>query len=81
MSSVLDSIKNASDYVHHALTPLDTDGASATSGAVSSAITSTQDAARAMTALGVADVPAIFDAIKNLNGVGIDDRKFLVRAA
>jgi prostaglandin-endoperoxide synthase 2 len=80
MFGILSRISRASDAISAALAPVDTEGGSlkAPPGILSKGITELEAALKAGTALSPADLPAIIDAVKNLNGKGIDDRKFFV---
>lgn len=78
MSSVLESLRHTSDFVHKSFAPVDADGAAPTPGVLSGAIGSIESAVKAGSTVSIKDAPAYLDAIKNLNGVGLDDREFLV---
>jgi linoleate 10R-lipoxygenase len=79
MSSFVDSVRDASDFVHASRAAYDNDGAAPSHGILSSAIGKVETFLSAGSSISVKDMPAYMDAIKNLNGVGIDDREFLVR--
>jgi linoleate 10R-lipoxygenase len=79
MSSFVDTVRDASDFVHSSRAAYDTDGAAPTRGILASAIGNVENFLSASSSLSIKDVPALMDAIRNLNGVGIDDREYLVR--
>jgi linoleate 10R-lipoxygenase len=79
MSGFIDSVRSTSDFLHASRSAYDDDGAKATNSVVSRAIDDVEVFFRAAGTVSIKDAPAYLDAIRNLNGVGLDDREFLVR--
>jgi hypothetical protein len=80
MSGFLNTLRKGSEFVHQSNVAYDTDGAADGEGYVASLITGMENTARTASAVNPKQIPAVYDAIKNLNGAGLDDRKFLVSA-
>jgi linoleate 10R-lipoxygenase len=78
MSGFLDTVRSTSDFVHASRSAYDDDGAPATRGVLARKLDDLEDFFHAAGAVSIKDAPAYLDAIRNLNGVGIDDREFLV---
>jgi linoleate 10R-lipoxygenase len=80
MSGFLDSVRSTSEFVNASRSAYDNDGAAPTQGILSKAIDDMSDFFHAAGSVSVKDAPAYLDAIRNLNGIGIDDREYLVCA-
>ncbi|EJU01027.1 linoleate diol synthase [Dacryopinax primogenitus] len=80
MSGILNAISRASNLISASLAPVDTDGGSlkAPPGILARGISEIEGLVRSGSAVGPSDLPALLDAIQNLNGPGIDDRLFLL---
>ncbi|KZT61366.1 heme peroxidase [Calocera cornea HHB12733] len=80
MAALVDALSRASNLISAALSPADTDGGSlkAPPGLLARSITEMEGLLKTGTALGPSDLPAVLDAIQNLNGKGIDDRLFML---
>jgi linoleate 10R-lipoxygenase len=78
MSGFLDSVRSTSQFVHSSRSDYDDDGAKAGKGILASKIDDIENFFSAAGTVSVKDAPAYMDAIQNMNGVGLDDREFLV---
>jgi linoleate 10R-lipoxygenase len=81
MSGFFDTVRSTSEFVNASRSAFDDDGAKKTRGVLASAVDNVEDFFRAAGTLSIKDAPAFIDAIRNLNGIGIDDREFLVSAS
>ncbi|KZT61364.1 heme peroxidase [Calocera cornea HHB12733] len=80
MSALLTAVTRASNQLAASLSPVDTDGGTLTAppGLLSKSITDLDGALKTGSALSPSDVHGAIDAVKNLNGNGIDDRLFML---
>ncbi|EJU01026.1 linoleate diol synthase [Dacryopinax primogenitus] len=80
MFGILNALSRASNSISASLAPVDTEGGSLKPppGILAKTITEIEGLVKTSTAIGPSDVPAILDAVQNLNGPGIDDRLFLL---
>ncbi|KAL6303709.1 heme peroxidase [Sparassis latifolia] len=76
--NTLRPIKHVSDFLALSAAPVDEDGAHSLPPELSQDIRDIEQMVRRGPAFTAKDLPAYIDAAKNLNGPGIDDRKFLL---
>ncbi|TFY55725.1 hypothetical protein EVG20_g9212, partial [Dentipellis fragilis] len=75
---ILKPIQNGAKFLSDMAAPVDTNGARPTPSILEHDIHDLQYIAEHGDPFSLSDVPAFVDAAKNLNGVGLDDRKFLL---
>ncbi|THH14008.1 hypothetical protein EW146_g6268 [Bondarzewia mesenterica] len=76
--TILQSIQSSAHFVNAANAPVDLDGGRPLPSLFTRTLDDVEEAVKNGPALTPADLPAYIDAVKNLNGVGLDDRKFLL---
>ncbi|KAI0265719.1 heme peroxidase [Gloeopeniophorella convolvens] len=75
--SVLSSLQSAASYISSSTAPLDTDGAHPVPSLLSKSLEDIRDVVDHGPAFSLSDLPAYYNAVKNLGG-NLDDRKFLL---
>ncbi|KZP00813.1 heme peroxidase [Calocera viscosa TUFC12733] len=80
MSAFINALTRVSNLISAALTPVDTQGGTlkAPPGLLAKSVTELEGLLKTGSALSPSDLPAALDAIKNLNGKGIDDRLYML---
>ncbi|KAG6918081.1 hypothetical protein DXG01_016533 [Tephrocybe rancida] len=76
--TVLHQAASAIDFVADSNAPLNTDGAPVSTNALDERVTELVQAYRRKPVFSVTELPALFDAALNANGVGLDDRLLLL---
>lgn len=78
MSGFVETVRSTSEFLHASRSAYDDDGAKTSHGVLARTIDDLEDFFRAAGTVSIKDAPAYLDAIRNVNGVGLDDRQFLV---
>ncbi|KAH9942693.1 heme peroxidase [Amylocystis lapponica] len=78
LEHVLDRVRRASDLITNSAAPVDQLGARSLPSAFSQSVQDFEQTVLRGHAFSLSDLPPLIDAVKNLNGLGVDDRKFLL---